>query len=65
MDVTLALYRRYTPQQALERLFELKEEVLKYNGTFTLLWHNSSWNTHFWTPWKRVFTNFIHETPQI
>jgi hypothetical protein len=65
MDVTLALYRRYTPQQALERLFELKKEVLKYNGTFTLLWHNSSWNTHFWTPWKRVFTNFIHETRQI
>jgi hypothetical protein len=65
MDVTLALYRRYTPQQALERLFELKKEVLKYNGTFTLLWHNSSWNTHFWTPWKSVFTNFIHETRQI
>ena len=65
MDVTLALYRRYTPEQALERLFNLKKEVLKYNGTFTLLWHNSSWNTHFWTPWKRVFTNFINESRQL
>ena len=65
MDVTLAMYRRYTPAEALERLFNLKKEVLKYNGIFTLLWHNSSWNTHFWTPWKRVFTNFISESRQI
>ncbi len=65
MDVTLALYRRYTPPEALERLFNLKKEVLKYNGIFTLLWHNSSWNTHFWIPWKRVFTNFISESRQI
>lgn len=65
MDVTLALYRRYRPEQALEQLFNLKKKVLKYNGTFTLLWHNSSWNTRFWTPWKRVFTNFISESRQL
>lgn len=65
MDVTLALYRRYSPGQALERLFNLKKEVLKYNGTFTLLWHNSSWNTHFWIPWKNVLANFISESRQL
>lgn len=59
MDVTLALYRRYTPAQASERLALLRKEVEKHGGDFTLLWHNSSWNTPFWEDWKTVFRNFM------
>ncbi len=59
MDVTLAQYRPYSPEQAFSQLMQLRREVEKYGGDFTLLWHNSSWNTPAWEPWKEVFYNFI------
>lgn len=59
MDVTLAQYRRYTPEQAAESLAQLRREVEKHGGDFTLLWHNSSWNTPFWEDWKAVFHDFL------
>lgn len=61
MDVTLALYRGYTPEQAAEKLGLLRKQVEKYGGDFTLLWHNSSWNTPFWEEWKSVFQQFISQ----
>lgn len=60
MDVTLAQYQSYSPEHALEKLEHLKQEVKKYGGDFTLLWHNSSWNTPFWLPWKRVLQQFLN-----
>jgi hypothetical protein len=59
MDVTLAQYRHYSPEQAATRLEQLRREVTKHGGEFTLLWHNSSWNTPFWEPWKKVFLDFV------
>jgi len=59
MDVTLAQYRGYSPQQALEHLSSLRKTVEKHGGDFTLLWHNSSWNTPFWEEWKSVLRTFI------
>lgn len=59
MDVTLALYRQYTPETALERLQALRRQVERHRGEFVLLWHNSSWNTYFWAPWCAVFNAFV------
>ncbi len=59
MDVTLAQYRGYSPELASERLLQLRREVEKHGGDFTLLWHNSSWNTAFWEAWKAVFIEQI------
>ncbi|MBC7777285.1 MAG: polysaccharide deacetylase family protein [Phycisphaerae bacterium] len=59
MDVTLAQYRCYTPEQASEKLAQLRSVVEKHGGDFTLLWHNSSWNTPFWAAWKSVFLDFL------
>ncbi len=59
MDVTLAQYRRYTPEQGSEHLAHLRSVVEKHGGDFTLLWHNSSWNTPFWERWKTVFLDFL------
>jgi len=59
MDVTLAQYQGYTPEQALEHLSNLRKTVEKHGGDFTLLWHNSSWNTPFWEDWKSVFRTLI------
>ncbi len=59
MDVTLAQYRHYTPAQAVEHLTRLRLEVEKHDGDFTLLWHNSSWNSPFWEAWKAVFLSVV------
>lgn len=58
MDVTLARYRGYAPEEALDHLQQLRRQVAKHGGEFTLLWHNSSWNTYFWAPWKKIYQAF-------
>ncbi|MEZ4893026.1 MAG: polysaccharide deacetylase family protein [Saprospiraceae bacterium] len=59
MDVTLAKYKKYSPEEGAACLHALYLEVKKHRGDFTLLWHNSSWNSYYWEPWKRVFTDFM------
>lgn len=55
MDVTLALYRKYTPDQAISVLADLAATVRKHRGEFVILWHNSSLNTYLWADWERVY----------
>ncbi|MCB0534967.1 MAG: polysaccharide deacetylase family protein [Saprospiraceae bacterium] len=62
MDVTLAQYRNYNPEQAFEKLTHLNRQVKKHRGEFVLLWHNSSWNTYFWTPWQAVYRDFVAQS---
>ncbi|MEQ1746717.1 MAG: polysaccharide deacetylase family protein [Saprospiraceae bacterium] len=59
MDTTLALYRGYTPEEAVGRLLRLRQTVDRYGGEFVLLWHNSSANTFFWRDWDGVFYKFL------
>ncbi len=59
MDVTLALYQKFTPQQAIAQLTQLRNQVRKHHGEFTLLWHNSSWNTYFWADWREAYRSFV------
>ena len=59
MDVTLAQYRLLSPESALQRLLTLRQQVERHQGEFVLLWHNSSWNTYFWEPWKTVFYQIL------
>jgi hypothetical protein len=54
MDVTLALYQRYSPETAIERVLQLKAATEKVGGQFTVLWHNSSLNDFFWRPYRQV-----------
>jgi len=55
MDVTLALYQKYSPETAFQKLRQLRRQVERHDGEFVLLWHNSSWNTYFWADWREVF----------
>lgn len=59
MDVTLARYRQYTPEQAYNRLQQLRRQTEKHGGEFVLLWHNSSWNTYFWASWQEAYREFV------
>ena len=40
MDVTLFEYRKLTGRQAIKNIRILLDETTKFNGVFTLLWHN-------------------------
>ncbi len=40
MDVTLFHYRKLNNEDVLNSIIELQKEVEKFNGVFTLLWHN-------------------------
>jgi hypothetical protein len=40
-DATLFHYEKQAPQMAMMRIAELKAQCRKYNGNFTILWHNS------------------------
>ncbi len=62
MDVTLAQYRGYTPQQAIGVLQKLRAEVVKHRGEFVLLWHNSSLNDYHWAVWKTVYQSLFTRT---
>ena len=59
MDVTFAQYQGCSPVQTLERLCGLRDEVQRFGGDFTLLWHNSSLNTYFWADFRPVLQAFI------
>lgn len=41
MDVTMFHYRRLKKEEALNSIMELQREIEKFNGVFTLLWHNT------------------------
>ena len=60
MDVSFALYRNDSPEEAAHLLGRLREQVRKHRGVFTLLWHNSSLDDYFWRHWKPVYETFVH-----
>ena len=44
MDVTHFYYRKLNFEQSMESVQKLTAEVVKFNGIFSLLWHNSFFN---------------------
>jgi hypothetical protein len=59
MDVTFARYLGCTPEETHNRLAAIKAQVQRFDGQFTLLWHNSSLNTWFWHPYRPVFEQML------
>ncbi len=60
MDTGLQQYMKLTPEQAIEKIGQLVEEVRKVNGTFISLWHNESlseWKD--WTGWSEVYRQLL------
>lgn len=59
MDGTLRQYRELTPEQAEARLLALARRCQRVGGTFTLLWHNSSFDRD-WAPWGPMYERVLH-----
>jgi hypothetical protein len=58
MDRTLRQYRGLTPETGQERILTLAERCRRVNGTFTLLWHNSSLHNE-WVPWAQMYRRLL------
>ena len=60
MDTSLMQYMKLNPDQALEKIRTLSNEVKKVNGTFISLWHNESlseWKD--WRGWSEVYRQLL------
>jgi hypothetical protein len=58
MDRTLQHYRGLSPAQAEERILELAQRSRRVEGTFTLLWHNSSRDDKG-RPWHTMYERVV------
>jgi hypothetical protein len=61
MDVTLRYHRKFTPQEATQRIEDLKKECRIAGGEFTLLWHPHNLEPTLWWGWKDVAFEENHE----
>jgi hypothetical protein len=60
VDGTLHVYRGHTPQEAARRVLELARRCQQVEGTFTMLWHNSSLDGE-WLPWASMYQQVVQD----
>ena len=61
MDTSLQ-HRKYmglSPNESLPVIFNLIDEIRKFNGLFTMLWHNTYFSKYKYDGWKDVFTKIL------
>ncbi|WP_299578308.1 polysaccharide deacetylase family protein [uncultured Sunxiuqinia sp.] len=62
MDVTLKNYLKLAPDEALEVIGKLMQEIREYGGTFICLWHNESLSDRGeWKGWRTVFEQMTEQ----
>lgn len=60
MEGTLKFYMKIKPEDAMDEISPLIDEVKKVNGTFMTLWHNETLNDYRdWKGWKVVYEEMI------
>jgi len=55
MESSFVYQLNVTPQYMEKKIQNLIDRTRKYNGEFVFLWHNSSFNTHFWQNFGSVY----------
>jgi hypothetical protein len=58
MDVTLRDYLRLSPEEAFSKIETMISTIKNVGGTFTTLWHNSSFSEE-WADWRVVYERMI------
>jgi hypothetical protein len=63
MDVSLKNGLKLSPQQALEEIKKLNDEVKKVKGEMISIWHNESLsNKREWFGWREVYQKAIEDS---
>lgn len=62
MDVTLKQYLGLSPEEAKQRISSLIDHIRSVDGTFTSIWHNSSFAAaEYWEGWKAVYEHLLEQ----
>lgn len=64
MEGTLFHYRHLTPQQAERRILALARHCSQVEGTFTLLWHNTSLYQN-WMVWRTTYERVLKQLMEL
>lgn len=59
MEGSLVNYQNLSPEKAEKKIIKLIDRVKKYNGSFVLLWHNSSFNSEFWARYQGIYEKIV------
>jgi len=59
MEGSLVNYQNLPPEKVEKKITKLIDRVKKYNGSFVLLWHNSSFNTECWKKYQSIYEEII------
>ena len=61
MDASLqnAKYMGLTPEEAFAPVKQLIDEIIKFKGVFTILWHNTFFSAYKYTGWKDVYIEIL------
>ena len=56
MDATFKYYKKSSAEKAMGEALAIKAQVVKHDGEFVVLWHNSSFYTDTWSDYEIVLT---------
>lgn len=59
MDTTFIHHKGYSPEESLEVMKSLLEEVVRRNGVFCLLWHNNTLDEEEYPGWTETYRKFL------
>jgi len=61
MDVSLNLYLKLKPAEAIEKTKQLIDEVKALDGLMITLWHNQNLVEHKeWKGWRKVYETILN-----
>lgn len=61
MEGTYVFYLKASPDEMFEDISSLVSTVKKYQGTFVLLWHNSSFNSPEYQPYQWMYEQIMEQ----
>lgn len=59
MEVTFMVYQKKAPDEALAEILSLLQQVRQFNGSFVLLWHNTSFNAPEWRAYETRYESLM------
>lgn len=66
MDTTLSHYRRFTPEESIDRIRQVLKAVKEVGGLCIGLWHNSSFTEEGeWKGWRQVFETISSDAAKL